>query len=102
LEDALKHVRQDQTFIYYYQRRPSGTLMGIRVAHSHAWVFEGNGDDPERVPVDHRAHPLPMSSIEAPHCSEGFLNVYGPVVDEHPELQSLLTGQITFEQALVS
>jgi hypothetical protein len=90
----MKHVRPDHTFVYYYQQRPDGRHVGIRVGRTHAWVIEGDSGNPELLEVWGRAHRIPLDDQVA---SEQFLNVRGPIVDEHPELDRVLRGEVRLE-----
>lgn len=92
----MKHVPRDRTFVYYFQRQPDGTCAGIRIGRTHAGVVAGETGNPELMQVRGRNHRIPVADDES---TEEFLNVRGPLADEHPELERLLTGELDFEDA---
>ena len=90
----MKHIRPDKTFIYYYFQMWNETWAGVRVGRSDVWVIDGSASDPEKLAVQGGALELPISG----QTSEGFKNVTGQLVDQHPELERLLAGQIHFDE----
>ena len=88
----MKHIRPDKTFVYYYFQMADGTLAGIRVDRTHVSVIEG--PDPEQLSVHGEALKLPVSG----ETSEGFKNVKGQLVDQHPELKRYLAGEISYDK----
>jgi hypothetical protein len=95
----MKRIRRkpEGTYIYYWQRRRRGYI-GIRVSSTHAWVIVGNAPDPEDLIV---IGPGPTIPLEPGNQTQEFREVLSEVADQHPELERLLNGQLTFEQALL-
>ena len=93
----MKHIRGDHTFVYYYQRAPTGIYNGIRVGRSDATVISGASDNPERLESQGQPIRLPVGADVA---IEGFLNIRRPLVETHPELAGLLSGEIRLEDVM--
>src|SRR6266403_343977 len=96
----MKRIRRSPqgTFIYYWQRRKRG-FIGIRVSHTHAWVIVGVSANPEELTV---IGPGPTIPLTPESQTQEFREVLLEVAPQHPELERLLTGEITFETAVLS
>ncbi len=96
----MKRIRRSPqgTFIYYWQRRKRG-FIGIRVSHTHAWVIVGDSPDPEQLLV---IGPGPAIPLAPESQTPEFQDVLREVAPQHPELERLLSGDITFETAVLS
>jgi hypothetical protein len=93
---VVKHVREDRTFIYYFDRKQDGTYVGIRVGRSHAWRIEGiEGQIPERFAVCGQPEPIPAGN----NLSEEFSAVAHMVGTVEPDLERILSGSMTFDGA---
>ena len=96
----MKRIQRSphQTFIYYWQRRKRG-FIGIRVSHTHAWVIVGDSTNPEELLV---IGPGPAIPLTPESQTQEFRDVLREVAPQHPELERLLSGDITFETAVLS
>ena len=96
----MKRVRRQLhgTYIYYWQRRKRG-FIGIRVSDTHAWVIVGDSTDPEDLVV---IGPGPAIPLTPESQTQEFREVLREVAPQHPELERLLSGEITFETAVLS
>ncbi|HTM48709.1 MAG TPA: hypothetical protein VL285_08515 [Bryobacteraceae bacterium] len=96
----MKLIRRDksETYIYYWQPRKRG-FIGMRVSRTHAWVIVGNSKDPIQLVVIGPGPTIPV--IEERQPSE-FAAVRLEMAPGHPELERLLKGDITFDDALAS
>src|SRR5436189_701007 len=96
----MKRIRRHLhgTYIYYWQRRKRGYI-GVRVSSTHAWVIVGNTPDPEDLIV---IGPGPTIPIAPDSETPEFREVRIEVSSQHPELERLLSGEISFEQAILS
>ena len=96
----MKRIRRHLhgTYIYYWQRRKRG-FIGMRVSSTHAWVIVGNNPEPEDLIV---IGPGPTIPIEPDKQTQEFTDVLIEVSSQHPELERLVRGEITFEQALLT
>ena len=86
------------TFIYYWQPRKRG-FIGIRASRTHAWIIVGNSKDPTQLVV---IGPGPDIPIEQEGQPQEFAVVRRELAPEHPELERLLSGEISFDEALAS
>jgi len=100
-ELAVKHVRQSHPFIYYYDRTRDGAgYVGIRVGRANAWVVEGvvtigERAEPERFAPCGSAEKVPLAG----EGSERFEAIRHMITAAHPELERLLSGEISFDDA---
>jgi len=96
----MKLIRQSKndTFIYYWQPRKRGYI-GIRVSRTHAWIIVGHSRDPEQLVV---IGPGPVVPVSPEDQSQEFAGVRSELAPEHPELERLLSGDISFDEALSS
>jgi hypothetical protein len=96
----MKRIRRSPqgTFIYYWQRRKRG-FIGIRVSHTHAWVIVGDSTEPEDLLV---IGPGPTIPLTPESQTQEFREVLVEMAPQHPELERLLSGEITFETAVLS
>ena len=96
----MKRVRRHLhgAYIYYWQRRKRG-FIGIRVSSTHAWIIVGSTPEPEDMIV---IGPGPTIPITADNQTQEFREVVDEVITQHPELERLLSGALSFEQALLS
>ena len=85
-------------FIYYWQPRKRG-FIGIRVSRTHAWIIVGNSRDPAQLVV---IGPGPCIPVEQEGQPQDFAGVRQELAPEHPELERLLSGEISFDEALAS
>ena len=95
----MKHVRADQTFIYYYSTGLDGQLHGLRFSKGTVAPFRGESTDPETIAVG----PVYQLPILWANITEPIHSAVGAVCVEHPEVLSLLLGYAafaTFEGAL--
>jgi hypothetical protein len=94
----MRHVRHDRTFIYYFDRKPDGRYIGIRVGRGHAWIIEGESSNPESLAVHANPEILPMTS----EGSADFVAVLHLLAPPNSELDRLLSGQLRFADAVRS
>ena len=96
----MKRIRRGPqgTYIDYWQRRKRG-FIGIRVSHTHAWVIVGDSIDPEHLLV---IGPGPTIPLTPESQTQEFREVLHEMALQHPELERLLRGDITFEAAVLS
>jgi len=100
----MKLISGDRTFVYYVCDRADGKSHGIRIGRATGAVgFVSN------TPTAQQAHPirfivhdnpaaqLPITGNAMPPI---LTTVTGEIEDQHSEVRDLLSGAITFEQAL--
>ena len=94
----MKAIRRDKhdTYIYYWQLRKRG-FIGIRVSRTHAWIIVGNSKDPAQLMVIGPGPAIPV--VEESQTRE-FASVRQEMAPSHPELERLLRGEITFDDAI--
>lgn len=93
----MKHIRPDQTFVYYYVRRADGQFQGLRFSRTDVMPVCGPETNPEHVQSAGAPALLPLAAEDMPQSIHEAL---GLVVDEHPEVSRLLRGELTFEHVL--
>ena len=102
----MKLISDDKTFIYYFYDRFDGNSEGIRVGRSTGVV--GFISDTR---ASQQTHPIGFlkfdeNSIQIPAKTSDFppilRNVLSQVQREHPEINGILDGTITFDGALDS
>jgi hypothetical protein len=99
----MKLISPDNTFIYYIYGRLDGKSEGIRFGRSSgACGFVSDTPTAEqRHPVSFAAFDdavrIPANRDELPPI---LRNALGAIEREHPEVDALLTGAISFEDAL--
>jgi hypothetical protein len=96
----MKVIQQSKadTFIYYWQARKRG-FIGIRVSRTHAWIIVGNSRDPAQLVVIGPGPSIPVGQEGQP---QEFAGVRRELAPEHPELERLLCGEVSFDEALTS
>jgi hypothetical protein len=102
----VKLISDDQTFIYYFYDRFDGKSEGIRVGRSIG-VVGFISDTPakkQQHPIrflkhDEIAIQIPARRVEFPAI---LGNVLQQVQREHPEINGILDGSMSFEGALYS
>ena len=93
----MKHVRADQTFVYYYAVVwGSGELFGLRFSRRTVGIIRGRDDNPEELPVGGIVT-LPIG----PDDPEGELyEAVQAVIEDHPEVADLLYQRKTLEEVV--
>ena len=99
----MKLISPDKTFIYYFYDRPDGKSEGIRFGRS-----TGVAGFVSNTPAAQQTHPIPFlmndNAIQLPINRENFppilLNVLSRIEDDHPEIHDILSGRISFDDAL--
>ena len=100
----MKLISRDQTFIYYMCDQANGKSHGIRIgraAGATGFVSEtptAQQEHPIRFTMNDHAVPLPVTEPLPPILANALVDLE----DEHPEIHDLLTGRITFDDALRS
>jgi hypothetical protein len=92
----MKHIRQDRTFIYYFDRRRDGSYVGIRVGRGFAWIIEGESNNPEMLTVRANPENFPMTG----EGSKEFAAILNLLAPPNSELDRILSGQLRFADAL--
>jgi hypothetical protein len=82
-------------FLYYWQPRAVG-FIGIRVGLGHAWIIVGVAKRPEQLLV---IGPGPAIPVQQQDETEEFREVRREVTAQHPELEQVLSGQLSVEEA---
>ena len=95
----MKHVRKDQTFVYYYTiSRITGESHGLRFSRRDVASFRAIDDNPESIPVG--------DVLDLPVDPDGDLgslhDAIGEVVEAHPEVADLLAGRKTIEDVITN
>jgi hypothetical protein len=100
----MKMVSEDRASIYYIADRPKGKSNGIRFGRAVGAIGFVSG-----TPAAEQVHPIRFEVFDAgpahPPVRRDDLppilqNVLGDLRDEHPEIEELLAGTLTFEDAL--
>jgi hypothetical protein len=95
----MKHVRADQTFVYYYViSRTTGDSRGLRFSQGTVAPFRGREDDPELIGVG-QVWNLPVGPDDP---SGDLYDMIAEVVQDHPEVTDLLSGRMRFDQVVLS
>ena len=103
----MKLISDDRAFIYYATERPDGKTEGVRIGRT----FGAMGFI-TATPLAELKHPVTSTSLEsinfplpvesANDLSPIILDVLGSIEEVHPEINDLLTGRISFDDALAS
>ena len=100
----MKLISPDRTFLYYLCDRNDGMSHGIRISRAMGAV--GFVSD---IPSAQQRHPVPFSMFDDPAVRLPAVaadlppilqNALGEIEDMHPEIHEVLSGQITFDDAL--
>ena len=100
----MKLISGDRTFIYYLCDRADGKSHGIRIGRTTGAVGFVS-----ETPTAQQTHPIRFTLYDDPAVKLPIngstmppilTNVIGETEDKHPEIHDLLSGTITFEQAL--
>jgi hypothetical protein len=100
----MKLISPDKTYIYYIRDRADGKSHGIRIGQgigACGFVSETPAaEQTHRVRFTHFDSPAAQVPIVDNAMPPILMNVIGELEDEHPEIHGLLSGAITFDQAL--
>jgi hypothetical protein len=104
----MKIVSPDQTFIYYAVVRRDGKTQGIRVGRSvgaMGFVTDTSlGEFQRGLPAISHAYDTANAplGVERATLPPMLLNALAILEADHPEIDGLLTGRISFDEALRS
>ena len=100
----MKLISTDKAFIYYMRDRADGKAHGIRFSRT-----AGATGFVSDAPTKTQSHPVPFAvydnAVALPIRGElppVLANALADLEEQYPEIHALLTGRITFEDALRS